>query len=84
MKRLRNEEDGEILHRLRGRASKRRIAEAVQEKVVRLVTRKYGDFDPAERVAAEYPAEKHHMRDYAAGAGKRRARGRIGEACDGR
>ena len=49
VKRLRNETDGEILHRLRGRASKRRIAEAVQEKVVRLVKREYGDFGPAER-----------------------------------
>ena len=49
VKRLRNEEDGGILHRLRGRASKRCIAEAVQEKEVRWVKQEYRDFGPAER-----------------------------------
>ena len=29
---------------------------------------------PQSGMAAEYPAEKHHMKDYAAGAGKRRGR----------
>ena len=57
VKRLRREGDGGILHRLRGRASKRRIAEAVREKVVRLVKQEYGDFGPT--LATEYLAEKH-------------------------
>ena len=55
--RLREEGDGGILHRLRGRASKRRLAEAVRQKVVKLVKREYGDFGPT--LAAEYLAEQH-------------------------
>jgi len=50
--RLRKEGDQGILHRLRGRASKRKIAEAV-----RLVQREYADFGPT--LAAEYLAAKH-------------------------
>src|ERR1039458_9400359 len=44
--RLRKEGDEGILRRLRGRASKRRITEAVREKAVNLVKREYGDFGP--------------------------------------
>src|ERR1035437_6341781 len=55
--RLRKEGDGGILHRLRGRASKRRITEAGREKGWKLVKREYGDFGPT--LAAEYLAEKH-------------------------
>ena len=55
--RLRKEGDRGILHRLRGRASKRRIPEAVREKAVKLVKREYADFGPT--LAAEYLAEKH-------------------------
>jgi len=55
--RLREEGDGGILHRLRGRASKRRVPNAVREKVVKLVKREYGDFGPT--LAAEYLAERH-------------------------
>ena len=55
--RLRQEGDRGILHRLRGRASKRRLAEAVRQKVVRLVKREYADFGPT--LAAEYLAEQH-------------------------
>jgi len=58
--RLRKEGDGGILHRLRGRASKRRITEAVREKAVKLVKREYGDFGPT--LAAEYLAEKHGVK----------------------
>ena len=85
MERLRNEEDGEILHRLRGRASKRRIAEEVQEKVVRLVKRECGDFDPAEQDGGglsgrEAPYERSCSRSRKAlGQG-----GGTGEACGGR
>ena len=44
--RLRKEGDGGILHRLGGRASKRKIPEAVREKAVKLVQREYRDFGP--------------------------------------
>ncbi|HEV2350245.1 MAG TPA: helix-turn-helix domain-containing protein, partial [Terriglobia bacterium] len=55
--RLRKEGDGGILHRLRGRASKRKLGAAVRAKVVRLVKREYADFGPT--LAAEYLGEKH-------------------------
>ena len=55
--RLREEGDGGILHRLRGRASKRKLSEGVRAKVVRLVKREYADFGPT--LAAEYLGEKH-------------------------
>src|SRR5204863_485320 len=55
--RLKKEGDRGILHRLRGRASKRKLGEAVRAKVVRLVKREYADFGPT--LAAEYLAEKH-------------------------
>jgi len=58
--RLRKEGDVGILHRLRGRASKRRIPEAVREKAVKLVKREYGDFGPT--LAAEYLAERHRVK----------------------
>ncbi len=55
--RLRKEGDGGILHRLRGRASKRKLSATVRAKVVRLVKRDYADFGPT--LAAEYLGEKH-------------------------
>ena len=55
--RLRQEGDRGILHRLRGRVSKRRLPEAVRQKVVKLVKREYADFGPS--LAAEYLAEQH-------------------------
>jgi DNA-binding Lrp family transcriptional regulator len=58
--RLRREGDGGILHRLRGRSSKRRLPEALRQKMVRLVKREYGDFGPT--LAAEYLAERHGIR----------------------
>jgi DNA-binding Lrp family transcriptional regulator len=58
--RLRKEGDQGILHRLRGRASRRRIPEAVRQKAVRLVQREYADFGAT--LAAEYLAEKHRVR----------------------
>ena len=58
--RLRKEGDGGILHRLRGRASKRKIPEAVREKAVKMVQREYRDFGPT--LAGEYLAEKHRLR----------------------
>ncbi len=56
-RRLRQEGDGGILHRLRGRESPRRIAAAVREKVLKLVKREYADFGPT--LAAEYLRERH-------------------------
>src|SRR5450759_4586360 len=55
--RLRKEGDGGILHRLRGRRSKRKLSEGVRAKVVRLAKREYADFGPT--LAAEYLGEKH-------------------------
>jgi hypothetical protein len=57
--RLRQEGDRGILHRLRGRASKRKIPEAVRRKAVQLVAQEYRDFGPT--LAAEYLAEKHRL-----------------------
>jgi hypothetical protein len=57
--RLRKEGDGGILHRLWGRASKRKIPEAVRQKAVKLVQRDYRDYGPT--LAAEYLAEKHRL-----------------------
>ncbi len=57
--RLRKEGDGGILHRLRGRVSKRKIPEAVREKAVKQVKREYGDFGPT--LAAEYLAKDHGL-----------------------
>jgi len=58
--RLREEGDGGILHRLRGRASRRRLPEAVRQKVVKLVKREYADFGPT--LAAEYLAAQHGVK----------------------
>ena len=57
--RLRQEGDGGSLHRLRGRASQRKIPEAVREKAVKLVQREYRDFGPT--LATEYLAEQHGL-----------------------
>jgi len=55
--RLRQEGDAGILHRLRGRASRRKLGAAVRAKVVRLVKRECADFGPT--LASEYLAQKH-------------------------
>ena len=47
------------MHRRRGRASQRKIPEAVREKAVKLVQREYRDFGPT--LAAEYLAEQHGL-----------------------
>src|SRR5712691_7946005 len=53
--RLRKEGDGGILHRLRGRASKRKIPETVRQRAVKVVKREYADFGPT--LASEYLAQ---------------------------
>src|SRR6266700_530635 len=55
--RLRKDGDGGILHRLRGRPSKRKLCEAVRAKGVHLVKREYDDLGPTH--ADEYLAEWH-------------------------
>ncbi len=57
--RLRKEGDGGILHRLRGRASKRKIPETVRQRAVKLVKREYADFGPT--LASEYLAKDHSL-----------------------
>lgn len=54
--RMRKEGDGGILHRLRGRASNRKIAEKTRRKAVGVVKARYGDFGPT--LASEYLAER--------------------------
>ena len=54
--RRRREGDGGIVHRLRGRASNRRIGEAERERVMAAVRQRYADFGPTlagERLAGE-------------------------------
>jgi len=54
--RRREEGDGGIVHRGRGRASNRRIGEQVRERVMAVVRQRYADFGPtlaAERLAEE-------------------------------
>ena len=55
--RVKKEGDGGIVHRLRGRASNRRLAESLRAKVLKLVKAKYGDFGPT--LACEYLAKEH-------------------------
>ena len=54
--RMRKEGDGGILHRLRGRASNRKIPEKTRQKAVKLVRAKYADFGPT--LAREYLAKR--------------------------
>src|SRR3989442_15210930 len=57
--RLRKEGDGGILHRLRGRGSKRKIAEAARNKAARWVKRGVGDFEAT--MAAEDLGKEHGL-----------------------
>ena len=56
MARMRKEGDRGILHRLRGRASNRKIEEKTRRKAVQLVKAKYGDFGPT--LASEYLGQR--------------------------
>jgi hypothetical protein len=58
--RMRQQGDGAVIHRLRGRRSNRKIPDAVRKKAVGLVKREYRDFGPT--LASEYLAERHRMR----------------------
>ena len=54
--RVRQEGDRGVVHRLRGRASPRRLGDRRRGKILRLVKAKYGDFGPT--LAAEYLREE--------------------------
>lgn len=56
LRRIKREGDRGVVHRLRGRPSKRRLAESVRMKALALVKSKYGDFGPT--LACEYLARK--------------------------
>lgn len=57
IRRVRKKGDRAVVHGLRGRPSKRRIAAKTQARAVELYRKEYGDFGPT--LAAEYLAEKH-------------------------
>ena len=72
--RMRKEGDRGILHRLRGRASNRKIEEKTRQRAVKLVEGKYGDFGPT--LASEYLGKregilvsKETLRQWLMGAG---------------
>ena len=82
--RVKKEGDGGIVHRLRGRASNRRLPESLRAKVLKLVKAKYGDFGPT--LACEYLAEEHAvelsketLRQWMMAAGLRRGKRRAVE-----
>ena len=79
--RIKAEGDGGIVHRLRGRASNRRLPEKMRARIVKLVKAKYRDFGPT--LASEYLAKedgvevsKETLRQVLIAAGLRRARRR--------
>lgn len=57
--RMRKEGDRAVIHRLRGRSSNRKIAEAERQQAVKLVQKEYCDFGPT--LASEYLSERHGM-----------------------
>jgi transposase len=82
--RMREEGDRGVVHRLRGRPSKRRLGESVRAKALELVKSKYGDFGPT--LACEYLAKKdgvkvskETLRQWLAAAGLRRVKRRKAE-----
>jgi transposase len=79
--RMKQEGDGGIVHRLRGRVSNRRLAESLHHKVLKLVQAKYRDFGPT--LACEYLAQddgvevsKETLRQWLIAAGLRRGKRR--------
>jgi transposase len=60
MARIRKEGDRAVVHRLRGRPSNRKIAEAVRASAVQLVKKEYSDFGPT--LASEYLGERHALK----------------------
>ena len=57
--RIAAEGDGGLVHRLRGRASNRRLPESLRSRTLKLVKAKYRDFGPT--LACEYLAKEHAL-----------------------
>jgi transposase len=57
--RYRSEGDAGLVHRARGRPSRRRLPEAVRQQALALVAEHYADFGPT--LAAEKLLERHHL-----------------------
>jgi hypothetical protein len=79
--RLKREGDRGVVHRLRGRASNRRLPESVRRQALKLVQAKYRDFGPT--LACEYLGKDHALkvsketlRQWLVAAGLRRAKRR--------
>jgi len=79
--RIAEEGDGGVVHRLRGKASNRRLAESLRTRVLKLVKTKYRDFGPT--LACEYLAKddavevsKETLRQWLMAAGLRRGKRR--------
>src|SRR5574340_293679 len=60
LRRMKEEGDRGVVHRLRGRASNRRLPEKLRQKALRLVKARYRGFGPT--LAAEYLAKEHGVR----------------------
>jgi transposase len=82
--RVKREGDRGVVHRLRGRRSKRRLAESLRGKALELVKSKYRDFGPT--LACEYLAKKdgvkvskETLRQWLVAAGLRRVKQRKAE-----
>ena len=83
--RMKQEGDRGVVHRLRGRASNRRLPESLRSQVLELVQARYSDFGPT--LACEYLAREHQvevsketLRQWLIGAGRRRVKRRKVEA----
>ena len=83
--RVKKEGERGVVHRLRGRASNRRLPERVRTQALELVQTRYGDFGP--RLACEYLAKEHELkrsretlRKWLVGAGLGRVKRRKVEA----
>jgi transposase len=82
--RVKQEGDRGLIHRLRGRASKRRLPESLRRQVLKLVQARYRDFGPT--LACEYLAKDHALavsketlRQWLVAAGLRRVKRRKAE-----
>jgi transposase len=82
--RVKQEGDRGVVHRLRGRASKRRLPETVRRQALKLVEETYRDFGPT--LACEYLARDHQvqvsketLRQWLVAAGLRRVKRRKAE-----
>jgi len=82
--RIREEGDGGVIHRLRGKTSNRRLPESLRTRALKLVKAKYGDFGPT--LACEYLAKydavevsKETLRQWLISAGLRRGKRRKAE-----